>query len=58
MKKLPVIAGTAAAALGLSVPAVLLVQSSANAAPDEVERSASCGQARLELSADRERTGY
>jgi hypothetical protein len=57
MKKLPVIAGTVAAAVGLSVPAVLLAQSSAGAAPDEAERSTVCGQVRLELGADRERNG-
>jgi hypothetical protein len=57
MKKLPVIAGTVAAAVGLSVPAVLLAQSSATAAADEAERSTACGQGRLELGADRERSG-
>jgi hypothetical protein len=57
MKKLPLIAGTTAAAVGLSVPVVLLLSERADAAADEAERSTACGRAWLELSADREPSG-
>jgi hypothetical protein len=65
MKKLPVIAGVATAALGLSVPAVLMLTESADglAGPfargaDDLERTVQCGNAHVELSVDRERTGF
>jgi hypothetical protein len=63
MKKLPVVAGIATALVGISVPAVLMLTDSANAltgreADDDLERSAGCGDARVELSVDREHNGF
>jgi hypothetical protein len=65
MKKLPVVAGAATVALGLSVPVVLMLTDSADglAGPfargaDELERTAQCGRAHVELSVDRESSGF
>src|SRR5687768_1032415 len=61
--KLPIIAGVATVLFGLSVPAVLMLTDSAGAltgrlADDDLERSARCGQAMVELSVDRENQGF
>jgi hypothetical protein len=63
MKKLPTIAGVATVVLGLSVPAVLMLTDSADAVTgrlgdDDLERSARCGAAVVELSVDRENQGF
>ena len=65
MKKLPVIAGAATVALGLSVPAVLMLTDSADGltgpfarGADDLERTAQCGAAHVELSVDREGGGF
>jgi hypothetical protein len=63
MKKLPVVAGVATALVGLSVPVVLVLSESADALPfrqgdDDLERHARCGDARVELSVDRENGGF
>ncbi len=60
MKKLPVVARVATALVGLSVPAVLMLTDSADALTgrladdDDTERTASCGQALVELNVDKE----
>ena len=64
MKKLPIIAGVATVLVGLSVPAVLMLADyrrragPADWADDDLERSARCGQAVVELSVDRENQGF
>jgi hypothetical protein len=63
MKKVPVVAGIATALVGLSVPVVLMLTDSADAltgrlADNDLERSARCGDARIELSVDREHHGF
>ena len=63
MKKLPVVAGTATALLGLSVPVVLMMSGSAQAltnrlADDDTERTITCGQALVELNVDKEPNGF
>jgi hypothetical protein len=65
VKKIPVIAGVATVALGLSVPAVLIATESADGlagrfarSADDLERTVQCGRALVELSVDRERAGF
>ncbi len=65
MKKLPLVAGAATVALGLSVPAVLVMSEGASGLPGplarqagEIERTVQCGAAHVELSVERERRGF
>jgi hypothetical protein len=64
MKKLPIVAGLATALVALTVPVALAMSDPAGALSgrlgddDDLERSARCGQAVVELSVDRERRGF
>ncbi len=65
MKKLPIAAGAATLALGLSAPVVLMTTGAAAGLPGSLarqtqdnERTVRCGVARIELRVDRERGGF
>jgi hypothetical protein len=63
MKKLPVVAGLATALVAVTVPVAFALSDPADAlsgrlGDDDLERSARCGQAVVELSVDRERRGF
>ncbi len=63
MKHLPAIAGAATVIAGLGVTAVLVMTDPADGfagrlGDDDLERNARCGDARVELSVDRENQGF
>jgi len=63
MKKLPVVAGLTTALVAVAVPVGLALSDPADAlgarlGDDDLERTARCGQAVVELSVDKERQGF